>query len=258
LAAAILSKLFPALLLIPLVVRRRYREPGWTLGIGAGVSALALAILGPKPFSAFFGYHLPRLRDGRAFAFEDAWPEVADLVMAGNQGVYGIAQKLSTLFGLDSSATLEQWLPTSYAVFLVVAAVAVGRRVPKSRGAHAAAWLGLVGLASLASAGAWTDYVPVTAVWLLAYLIPTQAGSRIGLLLGALTAAFQATLIGTMPLGEAADPGWLLPVSLISAVLLLATFVWGVWSERWAAQPATGPDPSPPRSQRLELELTSG
>ncbi len=258
LATAILSKLFPALLLIPLAVRRRYRELGWTLGMGAGASALSLAVLGPEPFSAFFRYHLPRLRDGRAFAFEEAWPEVADLVVAGNQGARGIAQKLSALLGLESSATLEHWLPALFAVFLVVAAISVGRRPPSHRGAHAAQWLGLLGLASLASAGAWTDYVPVTAVWLLAYLIPTQAGQPVGRVLGVVMVVFQATLIGTMPLGDAADPSWLLPVSLISALLLLATFVWGVWSERWAAQSVTGPESSPRSSQRWAIEAAGG
>lgn len=258
LATAIVSKLFPALLLIPLALRRRYRELGWTLGIGTGASALSLLVLGPEPFSAFFRYHLPRLRDGRAFAFEDAWPEVAELVAAGNQGARGIAQKLSLLLELESSAALEHWLPALFAAFLVATAVALGRRMPHGRNAHAAQWLGLLGLASLASGGAWTDYVPVTAVWLLAYLIPTQAGRRLGFALGALMALFQSTLIGTVPLGEAADPSWLLPVSLLSALLLLATFVWGVWSERWAARPVTGPDSSPRSSQRLTLEAAGG
>ncbi len=74
LAAAILAKIFPAFLIVPLVLRGRWKAVGWTVAFGCGITLLALVVLGPTPFEAFWHYHLPRLQSGAAFAFEDAWP----------------------------------------------------------------------------------------------------------------------------------------------------------------------------------------
>jgi uncharacterized membrane protein len=56
LSFAILSKIFPGLLLVTLAGQRRWREIGWTLGFGVVFVVLALLILGMDPFLAFVSY----------------------------------------------------------------------------------------------------------------------------------------------------------------------------------------------------------
>ena len=225
LSVAILAKLFPAILLVPLAISSRWRALGWTAVVGAGITALALAVLGPASFEAFFTYHLPRLADGRAFAFGEAWPEVAGLLVAGNQGVQGVLHKIAALAGGAVDPVLARLVGNAFLLTLAVLAAFVGARSKSSsRAVQAAGWLGLLGLGSLASPGAWADYVPVTCVWLLTLLASFAWGRPI--LAGALAVCgvLQFFLVGTMPIGSLADPAWMLPLSLSGSVAMLVTF----------------------------------
>jgi|GEM_PF-397875 len=225
LAGAILAKMFPAILLVPLAVQRRWRELGWTAAAGAGISLLALWVLGPAPFTAFADFHLPRLLDGSAFAFDEAWPEVAMLVQAGNQGIHGIVGKLAAMGVPGAGDAMASFAGRAFFVVLVALGALVGLRgAGAPRSAQAVAWLGLLGLGSLSSTGAWADYVPLTGVWLLAFLFPMAHGYRLAQFALGLCALMQVTLLGTMPLGEWADASWMMPLSLLGALLLLGTF----------------------------------
>lgn len=230
LAVAISAKLFPALLLLPLAVRRRWRELGWTAAFGALFALLGLALLGPAPYAAFFEEHLPRLADGSAFAFDAAWPELRELVLADNQGFAGLVAKLAELGvpGLDGGARRIATL--LYLVALAAAALLFGRReADLARPERAAGWLGLVGLGSLASSGAWGDYVPLTAIWLLALLAARlRDGARVAVPLAACW-LFQYTLLGTTPIGSWAPMALLLPLSALASFSLFALFGWGVF-----------------------------
>lgn len=224
LATAILAKIFPAVLLAPLVAGRRWRDLGATCGWLAAITAVAFAVLGPAPFVAFFDYHLPRLGSGAAFAFDEAWPELAELVVADNQGVFGLARKLG--LGKPAAATAGRL----FGLAVLAAAWLAGRRLyDASRWSHGAAWLGLLGLASLTSPGAWGDYVPATAVWLLAYLVAVPVLHRRWRVPFAVAAAFQGLLLGTTPLGD-----WIPPmpvmygVSAVGALLMLGLFAGAV------------------------------
>lgn len=153
-----------------------------------------------------------------------AWPEVADLVVAGNQGVHGIVHKLGAMGFAWADASAAHVAGNAFAGLLAVLACVVGLRARgASREARAASWLGLVGLASLMSTGAWADYVPLTCVWLLAVLAPLARRPALGIALGA-CALLQVFLLGTIPIGAAADPSWMLPVSLVGALALIVTF----------------------------------
>lgn len=233
LAVAILAKLFPAVLLVALAGQRRFRDVAWTLGWGAAITALALAVLGPAPFVAFVDGHLPRLADGSAFAFDAAWPELAELVVVDNQGVFGLARKLGA--GKPAAATASRL----FTLALLAAAAWAGRRFRHaSRWGSGALWLALLGAASLASPGAWGDYVPATAVWLLALVAARAAGRpRLAAALAA-TALFQVFLLGTMPIGDWGPTAVLWPLSTVGALLLLALFaaVIGGRPEGWSAR----------------------
>ena len=92
----------------------------------------------------------------------------------------------------------------------------------------AIAWLGLLGLGSLASTGAWADYVPLTCVWLLTLLAPLTAGRPALQLALGLCAVLQLFLPGTMPLGDWVGTSWMYPLSLLGALAMLATFTIAV------------------------------
>ena len=237
LATAVLAKMFPAMLLIPLLARRKFRELAWTAGLGLAFTALALAVLGPAPFVAFLGDHLPRLGDGSAFAFHEVWPEAASLLINDNQGPYGLVLKLG-LLGVPGMHEVTA-ARVGRVFSLVVLALALlwglrrfrerlGARRGRGRLAGAAGWLALLGLASLASPGAWGDYVPVTAVWLLTLLAVPMVQSRRAAFLLAPVWLFQGTLLGTMPLGEWAPPVPMAILSGLGAVMLLGLFGWVV------------------------------
>ena len=162
-----------------LAAQRRWRELAWTAGAGAALSAVALAVFGPGPFVSFFDFHLPRLGDGRAFAFGEAWPQMATLVTAGNQGVHGIVLKLEAMGIPGANAALARVAGQVYGVLLLGLALIAGLRTRRATRAELTlTWLGLLSLGSLASTGAWADYVPLTGVWLLAFLVPLAAAWR--------------------------------------------------------------------------------
>ena len=60
---AIVSKLFPGVLLFYLLLRRDWRAVGWTAAWSVALAALTLADVGAAPFAAFLE-HLPRLLSG--------------------------------------------------------------------------------------------------------------------------------------------------------------------------------------------------
>ena len=227
LAVSILSKLFPALLLVPLALQRRWRELGWTVAAGAGLTLVTLLVTGTAPFRAFADYHLPRLLDGSAFAFGEAWPEVAELLVAGNQGIRGIFDKLAAM-GLPGATAVSAGAGKLYGLALVMVAASIGLRRDASRSERAIAWIGLLGLGSLASTGAWADYVPLTCVWLLTLLAPLTTGRPAMQLALGVCAVMQLFLPGTMPLGDWVGTSWMYPLSLLGALTMLATFTTGV------------------------------
>jgi hypothetical protein len=231
LAAAILAKMFPAVMLVWLLARRRFRSLGWTLGWGVASTALALALFGPAPFADFVGYHLPRLASGAAFAFDEAWPELADLVVADNQGVFGLARKL----GASKAAAAEIGRAFALALF-ALAAVAALRLRGASPWAQGASWLALLGLGSLASAGAWGDYVPSVAVWLLALVAARAAGDRRWWLPFAVAVILEGFLLGTFPVGDWSPPAVMIPLSSAGVLAMLGLYAACVAAPRALAQ----------------------
>jgi hypothetical protein len=218
-AWAILAKLFPLILIPVLAVNRKYREIGWILGWTVVITLATFLILGPAPFTAFIDYHLPRLSNGEAFAFGEIWPELADLVIADNQGPYGLALKL----GLSGQAAA--WVGRSFTLLLAGLAIVAAVRFRKaSRWGRSLLWMSLLGLGSLASPGAWDDYVTTAAVWTIALLaiLAFRDPRWIAPLLA--TVLFEGFLLGTIPI-EGWDQGTLLSLSAIGSLLLLLLYV---------------------------------
>ena len=97
LAYVTLSKLFPGLLLVYLLVRREWRALAWTMGMIVALIVISLLDTGWAPYNAFLD-HLPRLLGGEAFpAFRNPG------AVAKNYSVPGMAFKLQ-LFGVHGAS----------------------------------------------------------------------------------------------------------------------------------------------------------
>jgi hypothetical protein len=222
LASAISAKVFPVFLLVPLLSQKRFADVTRVAIFGLFFAGLGWMTLGPSPYAAFFELHLPRLSSGAAFAFGEAWPEVADLLIAGNQGIPGMVTKVQNLgvnFLGDGAASAINHL---YVLLLLpLFWVSARAAADMSSQEKAAFWIGVLGLASLASAGAWADYVPLSGVWALIFLIPEFAHRPVLRAILLACGFLQISLVGTVPLGPFASASWMFPLSLLSGLSLL-------------------------------------
>lgn len=218
LGTAVVTKIFPGLLVAYLLVQRRWRAVAWTSAWCVAHALLAFAILGPAPFVAFFEYHLPRIATGEAFSFFLK----SDLVIASNYGVYGIPIKLGKLgvpgMSLGAASTLT-WI---YGVVILGAAAVVARRTQDAR-APLAVWLGLLVLASLRSPLAPSVYVAAPAIWLLtlvAHRIATRARGVVVVVIGFVTLGG----LPPLPTPEATIAVW-----MSGQIAMLVLAFWSVW-----------------------------
>jgi alpha-1,2-mannosyltransferase len=142
---ATVSKLFPALLIVYLLLRRDWRGAAWTIGACAALAVLTLLDLGWTPFGAFLD-HLPKLLSGEAFAGLSRNPDA----MAINQSVPGVVFKLRFLggpFWAFGAARVVGW---AYTVVLLWALWRLAARAPEP-GREPLIWLSILVLASLRS-----------------------------------------------------------------------------------------------------------
>jgi alpha-1,2-mannosyltransferase len=165
LAFVTVSKLFPGLLLLYLLVRREWRALAWTSGVMAALVAISLLDTGWTPYKAFLD-HLPRLLGGEAFtAFRNPG------AVAKNYSVPGMAFKLQ-LFGITGASfgamKIVGWL---YTLVVLALTVIIARRT-LNREEEPLAWLTILILASLRSPFL-PAYAVIPVLWLLTLLAAT-------------------------------------------------------------------------------------
>lgn len=226
LAAAIVTKIFPVLLLVPLLVRRRWGALAATAGFAAVYLGLTFAVLGPDPFVAFGEYHLPRLASGEAFAFADAWPEVAFPLATANQSPAGLIEKL-TILGVAGAQRWEGLANLLFTALLGTLAVVAARRA-ESRVRSAQVWIALLALASMRSPGAWGDYVPVSALWLLTLLTGELASGPRARALLAVCWGLLFVLPGVLPVPALPPPAVSIPLSIAGFLAMAGLSAWVV------------------------------
>jgi hypothetical protein len=163
LAASMVAKIFPGMLFIYLVARRRWRVVAWTTTAGVVLTLLAFLVAGPASFRAFFEYQLPRLSSGEAFAT----PFSREFAVARNMAPFGIPLKLGALGVPGMTMGVGRVVSMAYLAGIVALAIRAGRRRPRSGTEAAAVWLSLVSLGTLASPFAPGNYVLVGLVWLV-------------------------------------------------------------------------------------------
>jgi hypothetical protein len=212
LAFAIVTKIFPAILLVHLAVRRQWRDIAVTLVAVAGMTVLAALVLGSGAMTAFVSEHVPRMANGEAFAFAENNPD--------NHSIYGIAFKLGTL-GLEAGgrdlASLLAWLWTALVIVLAIR----GSRVTSepARASDAVLWLGLICLATLRSPFA-PIYTTIGTLWLLTVAVDVRGWSK------ALVAIAFILLQGSPPMG---GPEATVIASLPGQLISIAVAVLAAW-----------------------------
>jgi len=219
LSFAILSKIFPGLLLVTLAAQRRWREIGWTLGLGVVFVLLALLLLGSDPFVAFTSYQLPRILSGEAFSFIRR-ADVPMFLVSRDFSIYGIVAKLRLLGMTGVGLATAHALTWAYTVLLVWLAWRA-RLEPPNRRALVVVWLALLNLAALRSPLAPSAYVTAPVLWLLA-LLAAEVRSRYWMAM-ALGVAW-TLIMGPPPLPDKVD----LVVTMLGQVLVVATSVWAL------------------------------
>jgi hypothetical protein len=179
LAGALVTKVFPGLLLVYLAVRRQGRPIFWTTIFAAIYAVIGFIVLGPDTYRAFFEYHLPRLASGVAFRFN----LVNDLTLATNSSIFAIPFKLQRLGvpGMSvQTAIVLTWVFTAI-LFVVTIVAARAHRTPSL---EPLIWLGLLTLGSLRSPDAPNVYIGTSALWGLTFLAVETQGrvALVGLL----------------------------------------------------------------------------
>jgi len=222
LALAILCKGYGAIVLIPLLLWRRWRALVWTGVWGVGLTLLAAAVLGTEPFEAFFSYNLPRLRTGAAFAFEEAWPDFKAVLLAGNVSIFSFVRKLGELGLSGMTDTLARVLHGLFTLMVVGASLLSGR--VKDANGRALCWLALLNLASITSPGAWGDYVSFGSFWLLLFLVIGNSWRQRLVLV--IAGVFLALVPGAVPYGESMSTVLAMGLSLLVTGFLVGVNGW--------------------------------
>lgn len=219
LAAAILTKLFPAILLVELAARRRFRDLASVAGVALAGILLGIGVLGLAPHVAFVEYQLPRLLDGSAFSFF----EKNALFVSRNFSVYGIPIKFQHLGWLADGHTAARWFSRLFALGLVWLAWRRGRSTtPGSRLDLTLDSLALLSLGALVSPLAPSAYILASPLWLLALLAAHVQGPT------------QTTLFVLAWLAITGPPPLPLPqpeflVNLLLQIFVIALPLAGLW-----------------------------
>ncbi|HEX6772741.1 MAG TPA: glycosyltransferase family 87 protein, partial [Acidobacteriaceae bacterium] len=169
LAYVTLSKMFPVLLLVYLLVKRQWRALAWTIGACAVLVAISVLDTGWTPYHAFLK-QFPRLLGGEAFpAFRNP------VSIAKNYSVPGMVFKLH-LFGLPGTSFQVMKIVGSIYMLIDLAATVAFARQTRNRDEQPIVWLAILILASLRSPFL-PSYAILPALWLLTLV---AAGAELG------------------------------------------------------------------------------
>jgi hypothetical protein len=220
LAAAALAKIFPGILVVYLLMQRRWRQAAWTCGFAALFTLIAFLAMGAAPFTAFLTYQLPRLSNGQAFDFARDWPELRlPLMVVDNLSPTGLLAKLGELGAPGMTPWLGEQVRRGFAVLLLaLALVAARRRLPPRE--QAIVWLGLLNLGALQGFAAWGDYITLGSVWLLTLAAAGRPSSSLGATAAAIFWIVCLVVPGAQPI-----PAFFLPVTLTLLLASIATVV---------------------------------
>jgi hypothetical protein len=217
LSFAVLSKIFPGVLGIYLVVTRRWRAAGWTLAATAAWVVLALVVIGVPTFEHYIDFQLPRVVSGdmHSHCFE----RVGCII--NNQAPSGLPHKLSALGWLDNPGPIADVIARVFVLVVVAVAIRAGVRTSAStrdtvetRAACALAWASLTMLASMMPRLAPGVYSPL-GTFLTLMLLAGQVRSK------AAAVAIGLAWIAIFPLPTTPPSDFKIILSFMTSLILL-------------------------------------
>lgn len=211
LAFAIVSKLWPGMLIVYLLARREWRAAAWTIAFAFAWSALALALFGWSAYETFLG-HAPGLLSGEAFpAFRNAG------AMAINLSIPNILFKLK-LFGFPGGtfevAKVLGWI---YTVVAVAVTIWAARRTWR-REDQPLVWLTILTIAAFRSPFLPVTYGVIPGIWLLTLVAASWTPNARSL---ALTGLGFIALNANWPMDWGIDPRVLAVASLVTMAMMI-------------------------------------
>jgi len=227
------SKLYPGLLVLYLLVRRQWRAAAWTVGLGAGFSALSLAVFG-WPMYTTFVEHLPGLLSGEAFpAFRNP------SAMAINYSVPGLVFK-AKLFGItDAGFGAMRAVGTLYTLVALAVTALIGLRARDGASAPIVCLTVLV-FATLRSPFLPWTYGTFPALW-LATLLAATAAPRQSILWTWIAVVFGLGVV--IPIDAGVSPQAMAILTTVPQALMIGVAILGV---RQTLSPQVHVEPTSP------------
>ena len=166
LAFPTVSKLYPGMLVLYLLLRRDWRAVGWTSAWAAALLLIGLADMGLAVHAAFLD-HLPGLLSGESFP-----PLRNPRGISANMSVPGLALKLGLVGGPPLSFGAMRVVGWIYTAILIGAVVRLARR-PAAPAVEPIAWIVILLLATLRS-----PVLPVYGIFPLVWLLVIVLAAR--------------------------------------------------------------------------------
>jgi alpha-1,2-mannosyltransferase len=226
LAYAALAKIFPGILVVPLLAGRRWKPVAWVAGMGAVLLTLSLATQGTATFQAFIHTSLPEISSGSAFPQTESpahsrvnWSAYGQTVRARVLGVSWLTQRRGLL-----AAELYGLLVAAFAAWAGWRA-RFSLSTTHGRLAVAQFAVALVSLASFRSPFVGAIYGVVATLWLMALLSATSTRYTSHWMAGLLALGI-LTAIMPSPSQPPSTP-WVL-ISGVLVFVCMGINAWGV------------------------------
>ena len=241
------AKIFPGVLVVPLLAARQWRSAAWVAGCGAAALVLTILVQGDRPMRDFVSTSLPEISSGAAFP-QTEMQQFSRI----NWSAYGQAVRLRQL-GADW-LTQPRGLAVAQVYGLLVVALAVWTgwnrqfdpALTSERILVGQLALALLSLASFRSPFVGAGYGVLATLWLMGLLAAGASTlARSVVWLAALCALASASYIVPSP-AATAGPIWL----WVSGVLLFAAMAVNVWAVVNVARARAGQRGSDRRKRR--------
>ncbi|GAK50757.1 hypothetical protein U14_01998 [Candidatus Moduliflexus flocculans] len=243
---AVVAKIWPAVLLLYLLIQRRWKPViACNVAIG-GYTGISLLLFGFKPYQDFFTFGLQHVESGESLLSTNYTPTIIE-----NMSVFGIFHKLDALNILSfQPARLSSFIGWSFTMILGTVIIATGLRREtnaenddNNRILRLQLWLSLLTLGQLRSPFLPWHYGVISTLWLLLVLMTSLKGWTLGVAGAAWLCLATNMPVEFLSMTQHANIGYTLFAALLMCgaivVSLRIYYVSTTWGERILGSPAS-------------------